>query len=268
MRPTVLIFLATLVMASHTARAQTGADAGADAGTDAGTDDCGPASQAVATPARPADDLARDPLRKPADVLCFFGIAEGAQVLDLFSGSGYYTEIVSHLVGPRGGVVAHNNAAYLGFQKDQIAERYKDDRLGNVSQLHAEANDLKLAGATFDFALMILAYHDIYYVSEDGSWPPIDGPQLLAEILKGLKPGGILGIVDHTAEPGSPSSSGTSLHRIDPALLRREIESAGFIFDGQSSALRHAEDDRTKPMYDPAVRGNTDRIIYRFRKPE
>lgn len=261
MRRPVLIFLAALGMTAQAAAAQTGA-------VQIATDDCGPARLAIASPARPADDLARDPLRNPADVLCFFGIGEDDRVLDLFSGSGYYTEIISRLVGSSGKVSAHNNAAYLEFQKEEIAARYKDDRLANVDQLHAEANDLEFADNTFDAALMILAYHDIYYVSEDGSWPTIDGPRLLAEIKNGLKPGGILGIVDHIAEEGSPASTGTSLHRIDPALLKREVEAAGFIFDGESNALRHAEDDHTRPMYDPAVRGKTDRIIYRFHKPE
>lgn len=232
-----------------------------------GNNDCAAHRQAVTTVSRPLDDLARDPLRKPADVLCHFGIDAGDRVLDLFSGSGYYTEIVSHLVGPSGTVIAHNNEAYLGFQKEQIAARYKDGRLANTRQLHAEANDLRLEANTFDAALMILAYHDIYYVTDDSSWPAIDGPGLLREIMKGLKPGGVLGIVDHTARPGSPPSTGTSLHRIDPALLRSEIEAAGFKFVGESDALRNPDDTREKPMFDEVVRGRTDRIIYKFRKP-
>ena len=130
-----------------------------------------------------------------------------------------------------------------------------------------EANDLTLRPGRYDAALMILAYHDIYYITEDGSWPTIDGPRLMKEVLSGLKPGGVLGIVDHVAAEGSPSSVGTSLHRIDPALLRREIEAAGFIFDGESEILRNPEDDHTKPMFDPSVRGRTDRIVYRFEKP-
>lgn len=242
--------------------------AGAIAPAFGATDPCGAATRAVASPTRPAADLVRDPLRKPVDVLCFFDIAEGSHVLDLFSGSGYYTEIVSHLVGAGGDVVAHNNAAYLSFQKDQITERYKDGRLANVRELHAEANELSLAPGTFDAVLLILAWHDVYYISEDGSWPTIDGPKLLAEIMKGLKPGGMVGVVDHTAETGSPSSTGTTLHRIDPARLRRDFETAGFVFDGESDALRNPDDDRTKPMYDETIRGKTDRIIYRFRKAQ
>lgn len=251
----------TLVVAALTALISAASTGGAAA------DECDAHRLAVATPSRPVDDLARDPLRKPADVLCHFGIDAGDHVLDLFSGSGYYTEIVSHLVGPSGTVVAHNNKAYLGFQKEQIAARYNDGRLANTRQMRAEANSLRLRANTFDAALMILAYHDIYYVTDDGSWPAIDGPRLLREIMKGLKPGGVLGIVDHTASPGSPVSTGTSLHRIDPAVLKAEIEAAGFVFVGKSDALRNADDDRTKPMFDEAVRGKTDRVVYKFRKP-
>lgn len=232
----------------------------------AAADECDAQRLAVAAPSRPADDLARDPLRKPAEVLCHFGIDAGDHVLDLFSGSGYYTEIISNLVGPSGSVVAHNNKAYLGFQKDQIAARYNDGRLANTRQLHAEADSLRLRRNTFDAALMILAYHDIYYVTDDGSWPTINGPRLLREIMKGLKPGGVLGVVDHAAAPGSPVSTGTSLHRIDPAVLKAQIEAAGFVFVGESDALRNAADDHTKPMFDEAVRGKTDRVIYKFRK--
>lgn len=239
----------------------------AGAAGSAAADECDAQHLAVAAPSRPADDLARDPLRKPAEVLCHFGIDAGDHVLDLFSGSGYYTEIISNLVGPSGSVVAHNNKAYLGFQKDQIAARYNDGRLANTRQLHAEADTLRLRANTFDAALMILAYHDIYYVTDDGSWPTIDGPRLLREIMKGLKPGGVLGVVDHTAAPGSPVSTGTSLHRIDPAVLKAQIEAAGFVFVGESDALRNAADDHTKPMFDEAVRGKTDRVIYKFRKP-
>jgi len=229
--------------------------------------DCAEVDLAVAQEARPAADRARDEDRKPSDVLCFFGLKPEMRVFDFFSGGGYYSEILSYVVGPKGEVTAHNNGAYLNFAKDEIAERYKDARLANVAQLTAEADDLEIDEASFDAVLMILAFHDIYYVSEDGSWPTIDGPRLLAELYQGLKPGGVLGVVDHVAAAGSPEDVGTSLHRIDPALMRRQLEAAGFQFEGESDGLRNANDDLTQPMWAEGVRGQTDRVIYRFRKP-
>jgi predicted methyltransferase len=222
---------------------------------------------ALASPDRLEGDATADPRRRPGAVLAFFGIEPGMTVLDLYSGGGYYTEIVSRVVGPAGAVVAHNNTPYLKFSEEQLRKRYRGGRLPNVERLTAENNALTLDAGRFDAVLMILAYHDIYYDDDSIGWEPIDGPSFLAEVLEGLRPGGILGVVDHAADAGAPASVGDSLHRIDPARLRAEIEGAGFVFEGESKVLRNFSDDRSLPMYDPAIRGRTDRIVYRFRKP-
>lgn len=220
---------------------------------------------AMAAEGRFEQDLARDAMRRPEKVLSFFGVSEGMHVLDLFSGGGYYTELVSSLVGPDGAVLAHNNNAYLAFVKDELEARYTPGRLENVKHAKAEANDLEIKEGHFDAALFVLGYHDIYYV--DDGWPEIDGPGLLAKILKGLKPGGILGIIDHSAVAGAPHSVGTTLHRIDPAIVRAEIEAAGFVFDGEIDALRNPDDPLEVGMFDESVSGKTDRFIYKFVKP-
>jgi len=90
---------------------------------------------------------------------------------------------------------------------------------------------------------------------------------MLAEIYGSMKPGAVLGIVDHVAETGSPSETGNTLHRIDPQLMKKEIEAAGFVFDGEIDVLRNPDDDHSKPMYAEGVRGKTDRVVYRFHKP-
>jgi predicted methyltransferase len=224
-------------------------------------------AKAVANTSRSDADRQRDALRKPAEVLQFFGIAPGDRVLDLFSGGGYYTELLSYVVGDKGSVVAHTNAAYASFVGDEATNRYKDNRLPNVEILSAENNELSLRPEDFDAVLMILAYHDIYYVAPDDGWPKIDGPALLAEIYRGMRPGAILGIVDHVAAPGSPRESGNTLHRIDPNIVRAEVEAAGFVFEDSADILRNPEDDHTKSMSDPSIRGKTDRFVMRFRKP-
>ena len=222
---------------------------------------------AVDNPARTEQDRARDAGRKPGAVLEFFGIAPGMSVLDLYSGGGYYTELLAYVVGPEGRVVAHTNQAYAQFVGDEAINRYADNRLPNVEVLYAENNELKLEEESFDATMMILTYHDIYYVSPNNGWPKIDGPALLAEIRKGLKPRGILAIVDHYAEAGSPRETGNTLHRIDPDIVIGEVEAAGFVLEDKSDVLRNMEDDYSKNMADPSVRGQTDRFVLRFRKP-
>lgn len=224
-------------------------------------------AKAVAHPGRSEADTARDAGRQPAAVLAFFGIAPGMQVLDLYSGGGYYSELLAHVVGTTGSVSAHNNAAYLGFAGPEIDKRYANDRLPNVSRVTAENNELRLDANRFDAITMILTYHDIYYVDPENGWPAIDGPGLLAELHQALKPGGILGLVDHSAPAGAPSETGGTTHRIDAAIVIEQMQDAGFVLDAQSDVLRNPEDDLEKSMSDPSVRGRTDRFVLRFRKP-
>ena len=224
--------------------------------------------QALDAPGRTDADLARDAGRKPDEVLAFFGVEPGMTVLDTFSGGGYYTELLSRVVGPDGEVIAHTNSAYAQFVGEEATNRYANNRLPNVEILLAENNELRLPADTFDAVMMILAYHDIYYIDPDNGWPEIDGPKLVAELYRGLKPGGVLGVVDHFAETGAGRETGNTLHRIDPGIVIHEREQAGFVLDGESEALRNPDDDYSLNMAAPEVRGKTDRFILRFRKPE
>ncbi|MDH4072523.1 MAG: methyltransferase domain-containing protein [Gammaproteobacteria bacterium] len=225
-------------------------------------------AEAIASVGRTDADRARDANRKPAEVLSFLGIEPGMVVLDMFSGGGYYTEILSNVVGSDGKVVAHNNAVYVQFVGEEATNRYRDERLPNVELLMAENNELALPADTFDAIMMVLAYHDIYYIDPDNGWPEIDGQKLIAEFRAGLKPGGILAIVDHAAAAGSPRETGNTLHRIDPDIVVSELTKAGFVLDGTSDVLRNTTDDLSLNMADPSIRGRTDRFVMRFRKPE
>lgn len=222
---------------------------------------------ALASPSRREADRARDQQRRAFEVLRFFGAQPGMAVLDIFSGGGYYTEILSTLVGAAGRVVAHNNSPYRELARAELTERYAPGRLPNVEQLIAENNQLRLPAGSFDLVLMTNVYHDIYFVDEARGWTRIDGPKLLAEIYQSMKPGAVLGIVDHAAVPGSPPGTGGTLHRIDPALLKRDLLAAGFILDAESDVLRNPLDERTRSVFDSAVRGQTDQVVLRFRKP-
>lgn len=223
---------------------------------------------AVENPARSDADRGRDEARKPAQVLEFFGIKPGMRVLDMFSGGGYYTELVSYVVGPGGSVSAHSNEAYAQYVGDETITRYGGDRLPNVEILMAENNQLNLAADEYDAILLILAFHDIFYVDVKNGWAKINGPLLLEELYKGLKPGGIVGIVDHHAEAGSARETGGTLHRIDPAIVIADMTAAGFVLEGKSEVLRNMQDDYSLNMGDPAIRGKTDRFVLRFSKPK
>ena len=223
---------------------------------------------AVANSARPEGDRARDAGRKPAEVLEFLGIQPGMTVLDMFSGGGYYTEILSYTVGDSGRVIAQTNEAYLQFVGDEFSARYLGGRLTNAQVLMAENNELELETESLDAVMLVLSFHDLFYDAPENGWPAIDMVAFLAELHDGLRPGGIVGIVDHYAADGASSDTGNTTHRIDPAIVVAAMTNAGFELDGQSDMLRNPQDDYEKVVFDPELRGKTDRFVMRFRKPE
>ncbi len=223
---------------------------------------------ALDNPSRPDADRERDAGRRPAEVLEFFGIQSGTTVLDMFSGGGYYTEMLAHVVGDNGHVVSHVNQTILTFSGDEFEMRHADNRLPNVEVLMAENNELDLEADQFDAVIMTLNYHDLYWESEEYNWAKIEVENFLAELFEGMKPGATLGIVDHHAVAGAPSETGSTLHRIDSGIVVSELEAAGFVLDGESDLLRNMDDDRSKSVFDPEIRGKTDRFVMRFKKPE
>jgi len=223
---------------------------------------------AINSTTRPDEDRASDAGRQPAAVLEFIGIQPGDVVLEMWAGGGYYTELLAHIVGKDGKVVAHANTPILNFAGEAHPKRHADGRLPNTEILMAENNELALEAGRFDAATIILNYHDLYWSSEQYGWDQIDIPAFHAQLFQSIKPGGILGIVDHQAASGSPGETGNTLHRIDSAIVIAELTAAGFVLDGESDALRNTDDDHTKGVFDPEIRGKTDRYVLRFRKPE
>jgi predicted methyltransferase len=258
-RAPILALVAALIVGGCTTRDGTESDSAVQSPNPA-------IAAALAHRDRPDADREADARRKPGAVLQFFGIEPGMTVLDLYSGTGYYTEILYRIVGDEGAVWAHNNTPYLR-NVEPLAARYADGRLAAVVRITAENNELELPADTFDAVLMILTYHDIYFVNEAIGWQRIDGPALLAELFRAMKPGAVLGIVDHVAAPGSPPETGNTLHRIDPSLVRRELEAAGFVYEAASDVLRNPDDDLMTQVFNEQIRGRTDRFVFRFRKP-
>jgi len=222
-------------------------------------------ASAVANPGRTEADRVRDTTSKPSDVLSFFGVEPGMTVVDLFGGGGYYTELLSYVVGKRGTVYYHTNKAYLEYIGDELKARMAGDHLGNVIQLVTEADALGLPAGKADLVLMVMCYHDLYYVDE--GWPEIDRDAFWKQVRAALKPGGTLAVVDHVAASGTGSSAAQTLHRIDKDFAKQDIEAAGFVFVEESDVLRNPADDHSLLVFDPKIRRKTDRFVYKFRKP-
>jgi predicted methyltransferase len=217
---------------------------------------------AVSNPARPEADRVRDADRKPAEVLAFLGIAPGATVLDLVAGSGYYSEILAYAVGEQGRVYVQNHKWVLErFGDEALVARLSKPALANATRWDRELTRLDLPPGSLDAAVMVLFYHDTY-------WQGVDRAAMNAAVFEALKPGGVFGVVDHRAEAGSGDRDVKEIHRVDEKWVAREVVAAGFVLEAESDILTHPEDDRRKNVFDPSIRGKTDRFVYRFRKPE
>ena len=223
---------------------------------------------AIASPDRPAADREQDERRRAREFLEFAAIEPGMRVLDAFAASGYYTELLSRIVGPEGEVIAYNNPAYARFAAKGIEARYAGERLPNVRQLTVDVDQLELPPRSLDAVIFVMSFHDLYWHPADGSWPPTDPLQMLRKLHAALKVGGVVIVQDHVAAAGGDAAAVVDkLHRIDPEVVRRDFKAAGFALEAESPMLAHPEDDHTKGVFDPAIRGRTDQFLFKFRRP-
>lgn len=209
---------------------------------------------------RADEDKARDASRQPVQVLSFLGLEEGMTALDIMASGGWYTEVLSHAVGPEGTVLMQNSPASLGMRNTEasVQARLADNRLPNVQRVDRDMSDLGIEQASVDFALTALNFHDLY--NND----PAAAQAMLLAVKDTLKPGGILGIIDHRGNPGADNAS---LHRITQEEIEQALADAGYESVTASNIL-HAEDDpRTTGPFDASLGRNTDRILLRAYKP-
>ena len=223
-------------------------------------------SDAVAQPGRSAADLKRDAIDHPAEVLRLAAIKPGMRVADFLAGNGYYSEMLSHIVGPKGQVLLLNNEAYEKWSGKRWQGRLENGRLPNVEHRTIDVEHLDLPDHSLDAILLIKVYHDLYWVDKDHEWPKMDPNTVLNEISRVLKPGGTLLLVDHSAKPGTGSAEAGTLHRIDEAYARADFEKHGFSFVTSSDVLRRPDDPRDALTYEGPMVGKTDRFAMVFRK--
>jgi predicted methyltransferase len=220
---------------------------------------------AVAGANRPDADKQRDDGRKPAETIAFAGLKPGQSIADFLPGTGYYDRIFSGVVGPKGHVYAYYPAEMKAFSKTPLpADGTKPfDKYDNVTSVSTPANDFALP-APIDMVWISDNYHDIH----DPFFAPAEVAKVNAAVFKALKPGGIYLVLDHAAPAGSGLADTNTTHRIDEAVVKTEVEAAGFQLVGESDALRNAADDHSKLVFDPSIRGHTDQFILKFRKPK
>ena len=222
----------------------------------------------LAAPSRSAADRERDARDKPAEVLALAAFERGDTVADLLAGGGYYSEILSGIVGPAGKVLLVNNPGYDGFGKKGYTERLAGNRLPNVQHIVGPSDALGMGENVLDGAVIVMSYHDLYWVDDKQGWPKVDAGQFLDQITRALKPGGVLVVVDHSAKQGTGSADAQTLHRIDEQFTIADFRRHGLEWEAAIPVLRNADDDRSKNVFDPAIRGKTDRFVHLYRKPE
>jgi predicted methyltransferase len=219
---------------------------------------------AVADKGRPAEDVNRDADRKPAEMLEFAGVKPGQTVADFLPGGGYFTRIFAKAVGAKGTVYAVISEAQAA-NKDKppaVNAIAADANYGNVKVVAANFQSLALPTPA-DVIWTSQNYHDLHL-----SRLNLDVAAVNKAVFNALKPGGYYIVLDHAAPAGTPIDAVNTLHRIDPAIVKSELEAAGFKLVAESSVLRNPKDDFAKNVFDPAVRGHTDQFIYKFQKPK
>jgi predicted methyltransferase len=222
---------------------------------------------AVALPGRTADNVKLDESRKPVEVLQFLGLKQGMNVLDLFGANAYWAEITAPVVGPKGHVTVWEPTQ---FYNDKAKASFADfmAKQPNVSIVSSpfEAPDLPKNYA--DFVMLNLNYHDTYWQSTKFGILRMDPNTFLKAVYAAMKPGAVIGVIDHVANPSSDTRATVDkLHRIDPNVIKADFKRAGFVLAGSSDLLRNPADDHSLLVFDPKIRGKTDRVIFEFKKP-
>ena len=214
----------------------------------------------IADPARSEANRAMDEGRDPADVLDFAGLRRGNVVADYSAGGGYYTELLAAIVGPKGKVFALTGPLYFKAEPwDKLRGAH-----GNVTVI--VSTNLDLAPRSVDMVFTHLVFHDLFLPPRAGQSAP-SAEHVIGNWFAAVKPGGHVIIADHAGLPGDVAQMAGSLHRIDPTAAKAAMERAGFVLESESDVLHRSMDDHSLPVFNPAIRGKTDRFVMKFKRP-
>jgi predicted methyltransferase len=214
----------------------------------------------VASPDRSDADRQADQRRQPAKMLAFADVTNGMKVLDMEANAGYSTELLARAVGPTGVVYAQDSAAVMERVKDKFDIRAQKPVMKNVVHVVRNFDDpIPPEVSDLDLVTFFFAYHDVTYM-------PVDRAKMNEKMFSALKPGGFLVIADHSAKAGDGTTVGKTLHRIEEATLRGEVEAAGFKLVAEGDFLHHPEDPRNVPVFHPEV--PVDEFVLKFQKPQ
>lgn len=256
MRPTMYALLLALALPAVAQAGVSNLHSGAVSAT---------VQKALDDPAR-APDKADDARRQIASVMMFAEVRPGQKVLELVPGSGYWTRVFSAIVGPGGHVYTvwpnemgkYSAKSFATWQQLAATPHY-----ANVSLLQQPGAELSVPKPV-DVVFTAQNYHDYH----DPFMGPVDMAKFDKQVFDALKPGGLFVVIDHVATAGSGFADTNTLHRVDPAAVKKEVEAAGFVFDGEDNALRNPADTHVAKVFDKSIQGHTDQFIYRFRKPK
>jgi predicted methyltransferase len=216
-------------------------------------------TKAVSDTARPKADTDRDALRLPAETIAFAGVQPGMKVAELFPGGGYFTRMLSDVVGPSGHIYGIENAKWNDGSDAKVAA---EPGHGNVSIQIVKFGEFNLPEKV-DVFWITQNYHDLH-IAKYGA---VDMAAFNKHVFDSLKSGGTYFILDHQANPGTTEADIEKLHRIEKAQVIREVEAAGFRLAGEGNALHRAGDDHTKTIFDKSIQGHTDQYMLKFVKP-
>jgi predicted methyltransferase len=205
---------------------------------------------------------------KQSELIRFARVDAGATVIDVYPGGGDWTRLFSDVVGPEGRVYSFVPAEVAHFKNDPVGlmrTLAKEPGRENVDAVSADLVAMSKATEPADVLWMHLFYHDLHTALIKDKGATADA--FNRAVYERLKPGGRYVIVDHAAAIGAGTSEAQSLHRIDPASVRKEVEAAGFVLDAESTMLANKDDPHSVKVFDPSVKGQTDRFAYRFVKP-
>jgi predicted methyltransferase len=222
---------------------------------------------AIAASDRRPDNVKLDQGRKPAQVLQYLGLKPGMNVLDLFGGNGYWAEIMAPTVGPKGHDTIWQPTQFYG-EKGKAYLAGLTASHPNISVVTSPFETPNLPRNYADFVILNNNYHDTYWQNEKFGIPKMDPNAFLKAIYSAMKPGAVIGVIDHVANPNKDTRATVDkLHRIDPNVVKADFKRAGFVLIGTSDLLRNRSDDHSLEASDPKIAGKTDRAIFKFRKP-